>query len=113
MAFITNQWLKHLPGRVRPHEPIKTEIVREDMTDTWCRENKIKASFRMIRDDGMYQAVLLTSKDLEYLAPQLILAADAGTQARIAHMVLESLAPKSLFGILADLFKKQAKAANS
>jgi len=111
MPFITNQWLRHLPDRVRPHEPVQTELRFEDITDDWCRTNRIKASLKLHRDGGQYQAVFLTQKDLAFLAPKFAAVSDAKTRAEIALTSLQSLDGQVAAEVLSKYFASQAAGA--
>ena len=109
MAFITKQWLRHLPDRVCQHEPIQAELRFEDTTDEWCRTNRIKAAVKLHRDGGDYQASFLTHSDLTSTIPKLIAVNDAVTRAEVALSTLDSLGDVVATEVLAKYFTNRVR----
>ena len=109
MAFLTNQWMKYLPDRIRSHTPISTDLKRDDITDEWCRSNKIKAAFRFVRENGDYQTVFLSTDDVALLLLELVQSADKRARTRVALASLNALDSTTLFSVVAKVFASRAR----
>lgn len=114
MAFISNQWLKSSPDRIRDHEPVETVLRWEDVDERWSKENKVKTSFRLAKaEGGVYQAVFFTAADLEFLLPELVRVASAKTKQRLLLDLLSAVSDKGLFSSLAAFFSDRALRAKA
>ena len=107
MAFVSNQWLKRSPDRIRDHAPIDTVLRWEDVDERWSKENKV--SFRLVKaEGGVYQAVFLTSADLDFLLPELVRVASPKAKHRLLLDLLSPVPDEGLFASLATHFSERA-----
>lgn len=73
MAYVSDGWLKGDALRDRGHRPIEVHIEQHPL-EAWDRENHVDASFTIERDGGDYKCLLLTRRDLLWIAPRLMAA---------------------------------------
>lgn len=96
MGFITNQWLKGSAARNRGHYPVGVSLKVQGTSDTWAESKMVICTLQAKKEDGNYQTLYFSAKDLQEILPALTQYADADGLKDTAYAAMRRLKDSAL-----------------
>jgi hypothetical protein len=109
MAAITNQWLKGLPSKRRPHHPVRVRVLVDMDYRSLFSQRGVGAVLKAQKEDGYYQAMYLSAKDISDVLPTVASFAIEETRISLATDVLAEISNEQLCKFLEELFARRAR----
>jgi hypothetical protein len=113
MGFVTNEWLKEMPKRNRPHLPIDATIKFEHQPDEWSENNGVVCEIQVVdKTDWRYQIVYLTDQDAKDALSVLFDIVEPDDLEPLVIKALSKQSDKSLLRLLRSVLERREKQRN-